>query len=109
MVSVRVTEARPSYARAEIVELRELGPGRERPVCPYYQRCGGCQYQHLTYAEECRLKEEQVREAFRRVARMPDAPIRPIRPSPRDYGYRNRITVHAEAERLAFVGWADAS
>ena len=72
-----------------------------RPV-PYYAKCGGCQYQHITYAEECRLKENQVREALARVGKLPDAPILPIIASPSAYGYRNRITVHAESGRIGF-------
>jgi 23S rRNA (uracil1939-C5)-methyltransferase len=101
---VRLVERKANHARAEIVEILQPGPARENPPCPYYARCGGCQYQHLTYAEECRLKENQVREAFARVGKLPDAPIRPLIPSPQPYGYRNRITVHAESGRVGFRG-----
>jgi len=101
---VRVTERKPHHARAEIVEILQPGPARENPPCPYYARCGGCQYQHLAYPEECRLKENQVREAFARVGKLPDAPILPIIAGPNPYGYRNRITVHAESARLGFRG-----
>ena len=59
-------------------DILQPGPARETAPCPYYAKCGGCQYQHLTYAEECRLKENQVREAFARVGKMPEAPILPI-------------------------------
>jgi 23S rRNA (uracil1939-C5)-methyltransferase len=99
---VRITERKAQHARAEIVAIVQPGVGRDHPPCPYYATCGGCQYQHLTYAEECRLKENQVREAFARVGKLPDAPIRPLIPSPRPYGYRNRITVHAEGGRVGF-------
>jgi len=103
-VRVRITERKAHHARAEIVEILQPGPARETPPCPYYFHCGGCQYQHLTYAEECRLKENQVREAFTRMGRMPEAPILPIIASPDPYGYRNRITVHAEAGKIGFRG-----
>jgi 23S rRNA (uracil1939-C5)-methyltransferase len=101
---VRLTERKAQHARAEIVAVLEPGHGREPAPCPYYARCGGCQYQHVSYAEECRLKENQVREAFARVGKLPDAPIQPLIPSPQPYGYRNRLTVHAEAERVGFRG-----
>ena len=102
-VRVRITERKAHHARGEIVEILQPGAGREIPPCPYYARCGGCQYQHLTYAEECRLKESQVREAFTRVGKLPDAPVLPIIAG-NPYGYRNRITVHAEAGRIGFRG-----
>jgi len=99
---VRVTERKAHHARAEIVEV--LAPSMERVAapCPYYGRCGGCQYQHLDYREECRLKERQVYEAFTRVGKILEPVVRPIIPSPEDYGYRNRITVHAEEGRIGF-------
>jgi tRNA/tmRNA/rRNA uracil-C5-methylase (TrmA/RlmC/RlmD family) len=102
-VRVRIMERKAHHARAEIVAIIQPGAGRENPPCPYYGKCGGCQYQHLTYAEECRLKENQVREAFARVGKLPDAPILPmIAGNP--YGYRSRITVHAESGRIGFRG-----
>jgi tRNA/tmRNA/rRNA uracil-C5-methylase (TrmA/RlmC/RlmD family) len=103
---VRVTDRKAGHGRAELVELTQPGPNREGPPCPYYARCGGCRYQHVTYAEECRLKENQVREAFTRMA---EAPVRPILASPLPYHYRNRITVHAEGGRVGFrsVGGRD--
>ena len=99
---VQIKERKAHHARGEIVSILQPGPGRDQPPCPYYAKCGGCQYQHLTYVEECRIKEAQVREAFTRVGKLPDAPILPIVPTPNPYGYRNRITVHAESGRVGF-------
>ena len=106
---VAVTERKAHHARARIEELLEASSSREIPSCPYYMRCGGCQYQHLSYAEECRLKEAQVREAFVRMGRIEAPLISPIIPSPSPYHYRNRITVHAEDGRIGFrsVGGRD--
>jgi 23S rRNA (uracil1939-C5)-methyltransferase len=101
-VRVRVTEKKAHHARAELLEVLQPSPAREVAPCPYYGHCGGCQYQHLSYAEECRLKEAQVREAFLRQGKFTDAPILPLIPSPQPYHYRNRITVHAEAGRIGF-------
>jgi 23S rRNA (uracil1939-C5)-methyltransferase len=99
---VRVTERKAHHARAEIVEV--LTPSMERVAapCPYYGRCGGCQYQHLDYREECRIKEQQVYEALTRVGKLAEPTVLPIIPSPADYAYRNRITVHAEDGRIGF-------
>ena len=103
-VRVRVTERKAHHARAEVVEVRVPSMERVAAPCPYYARCGGCQYQHLSYREECRLKEQQVYEAFTRVGKMREPVILPIIPSPADYGYRNRVTVHAAEGRVGFRG-----
>lgn len=101
-VRVRVTERKKQHARAEIAEILAPSVDRETAPCPYYRHCGGCQYQHLTYEAEGRLKEAQVREAFSRLAKMENAPVRPIIPSPSPYSYRNRITVHAAEGKIGF-------
>jgi tRNA/tmRNA/rRNA uracil-C5-methylase (TrmA/RlmC/RlmD family) len=101
-VRVRITERKAHHARAGIVEILQPSASRDTPPCPYYGHCGGCQYQHVSYAEECRLKEAQVREAFVRMGKFEAAPVRPIIPSPDPYHYRNRITVHAEGGKIGF-------
>ena len=101
-VKVRVTERKAHHARAQVVEILAPSAQRETPPCPYYGQCGGCQYQHVSYEEECRLKEQQVREAFLRVGKMEQPPVLPMIPSPHPYHYRNRITVHAEDGKVGF-------
>lgn len=94
---------RRSFRRADLLDVVEPSRHRVQPRCPHYRHCGGCQYQHLSYREELRVKTEQVREAFRRIAKMPDAPVAPMVASPRDYGYRNRISVHVDEKgRIGF-------
>lgn len=94
---------RRRFRRADLQEVTVPSRHRVQPRCPHYGKCGGCQYQHLSYQEELRVKTGQVREAFARIAKMPDAPVAPIVASPRDYGYRNRISVHLDDKgRLGF-------
>ncbi len=103
-VRVKVVERKAHHARAEIVQVLAASMERTAPPCPYYGQCGGCQYQHLVYREELRLKEQQVYEAFTRVGKIAEPVVLPIIPSPEDYHYRNRITVHAEKGRIGFRG-----
>ena len=59
---VRLTDRRPDYGRAEIVEILEPGPGRREAPCPHYERCGGCDLQHLEDGLQTRLKVAAVLE-----------------------------------------------
>ncbi|MGY1822164.1 class I SAM-dependent RNA methyltransferase [Geodermatophilus sp. SYSU D00079] len=70
-VVVRVTEDRhPGFCRADAVEVLEPSPERVERPCPYSGpgRCGGCDWQHVTPAEQHRLKAAVVREQFARLA-----------------------------------------
>ncbi len=101
-VAARVVREKKSFAEAELVRLIEPSPQRVAPPCPYFGRCGGCSYQHMTYEHQLHWKSRQVGQALRRIGKFPEPPLRPIVPSPRAYEYRNRITVHVENGIVGF-------
>jgi len=103
-VAARVTEVHRSYARAVIKNIIVPSPDRVVPPCPVFMRCGGCAYQHIAYARQLEIKSRQVAEAFRRIGKISDPPVEPGRPSPKDYHYRNRITVHVDPPDIGFRG-----
>jgi tRNA/tmRNA/rRNA uracil-C5-methylase (TrmA/RlmC/RlmD family) len=96
LVSAKITREKKQFAESEIVDLREKSPHRVEPPCPYFGRCGGCAYQHIDYPHQLEIKSRQVQDVLQRIGKLKDVPMRPIVPSPLTYGYRNRITVHAE-------------
>ena len=56
-IRCRVVRQHKRYAEAELVELLEASPQRRASPCPVFGDCGGCQWQHLEYAEQCGWKE----------------------------------------------------
>ena len=74
---------------ADLLEV--IFPAKERgqPKCPHFQKCGGCHYQHISAAEQLRLKKEILQETLSRLGGISwDGPIREHAAEP--YGYRNR-------------------
>lgn len=65
---VRLTERKPDYGRAEILQVLTPGPGRREPPCPYFAECGGCDLQHLEDGLQVQYKAEAAREAITRLA-----------------------------------------
>ena len=96
IVSAEIMREKKQFAEADLIEVKQLSPDRVEPECPYFGRCGGCAYQHINYEHQLAIKWRQVRDALQRIGKLKDAPIRPIIPSPKQYAYRNRITVHAQ-------------
>ncbi len=101
-VTATITREKKQFAEAELVEVIEASPDRTNPECPYFGRCGGCSYQHIRYEHQLELKAHQVEQAMRRIGRLTAPPMQPIIPSPLPYGYRNRITVHAQDRVVGF-------
>jgi tRNA/tmRNA/rRNA uracil-C5-methylase (TrmA/RlmC/RlmD family) len=102
LVSARITRHKKQFAEAEVVELLDESPHRAVPQCPYFGRCGGCAYQHIDYEQQLAIKSRQVADVLRRIGKLRDVPMQPIIPSPEPYGYRNRITVHAQDGVVGF-------
>jgi tRNA/tmRNA/rRNA uracil-C5-methylase (TrmA/RlmC/RlmD family) len=101
-VTAEIVREKKQFAEGELVELLDPSPERVGPECPYFGRCGGCSYQHISYGHQLELKARQVEQAMRRIGRLAEPPMRPIIPSPLAYGYRNRITVHAQDGVVGF-------
>src|SRR5438128_5306664 len=101
-VSAEIVREKKQFAEAELVEVKERYPERVTPQCPYFCRCGGCAYQHISYEYQLAIKWRQVRDVLQRIGKLNDVPIRPIIPSPEQYAYRNRITVHAQDGIIGF-------
>jgi len=101
-VSAEIVREKKQFAEAEPIEVKEMSPHRVTPECPYFGRCGGCAYQHISYEHQLAIKWRQVRDALQRIGKLKDVPMRPIVPSPKQYAYRNRITVHAQDGKIGF-------
>jgi 23S rRNA (uracil1939-C5)-methyltransferase len=101
-ITAKIVREKKQFAEGELVALLDPSPERVTPECPYFGRCGGCSYQHISYAHQLDLKARQVEQAMRRIGRLAEPPMRPMVPSPLPYGYRNRITVHAQDNVVGF-------
>ena len=102
LVSAEIVREKKQFAEADLVEVKQSSPNRVTPECPYFGRCGGCAYQHIDYEHQLAIKWPQLRGALQRIGKLKDVPMRPIIPSPRQYAYRNRITVHAQDGVIGF-------
>ena len=86
----RVRGATPSVAFASLREILTPSPVRVAPPCQYFGRCGGCDFQQLTYEAQLAAKVEIISDCLRRIARIePPAEIH-ITPAPNPWRYRSR-------------------
>ena len=88
-VEALLREERPGFARAQLDGILTASPRRIDPKCPYYQRCGGCQYQHTDYEHQLEIKVAVLKENLRRIAKLELETELHIHPSP-PWNYRNR-------------------
>lgn len=92
---VLLTERKRNFARGQLVRLLEPSPQRVTPLCPHFTICGGCEWQHIPYAEQLRLKEANVRTHLTRIGKIASPNVRPCLPSPTPYAYRNHARLQS--------------
>ncbi len=102
LVEAERSGSRRQAERADLVRVLETSPDRVDPPCPYFFRCGGCQYQHAAYDAQLRFKRSILAESLRRAGKIEYDPER-IRVIPSEpYGYRNRSQFHIENGRIGY-------
>lgn len=88
-VEASLLEQKPGFARARAEKILQPSPHRIEPGCPYFQRCGGCHYQHTTYEHQLEIKAAILKENLRRIAKTGLNQELRVHPSP-PWNYRNR-------------------
>ena len=88
-IDLRITKVMKTAAAGELVKLRTPSPERTVPECPQFGRCGGCQFQHMSYQEELWAKRQRVEDALRRLGGS-DVPIEGILGAKDPLHYRNK-------------------
>jgi 23S rRNA (uracil1939-C5)-methyltransferase len=107
-VEATVTESRPGFARARLDSVITAAPDRVVPPCPYFGKCGGCQYQHIDYPAQLRFKSEILRETLRRTAKLElDQEIQVHASEP--WNYRNRTRVRLQHDPAFGLGYFETN
>ncbi|MDR0902482.1 MAG: class I SAM-dependent RNA methyltransferase [Opitutaceae bacterium] len=92
-VRARVFRNHKNYSEADLVAVLAPSPRRVEPRCALFGKCGGCQYQNFEYTAQLEWKRAQVAELLQHMAGV-GFPVAPVIGSPREYGYRSKITPH---------------
>ena len=90
VVRVAVERTRGKVAFASIAEIIKPSLLRVEPPCPYFGRCGGCDFQQLGYETQLQAKVEIIRDCLHRLGGFDPVPEIEIQPSPNEWHYRAR-------------------
>ncbi|MFN8439035.1 MAG: 23S rRNA (uracil(1939)-C(5))-methyltransferase RlmD [Cytophagales bacterium] len=91
IVDVQITHSKKSWAEAKVINYKEKSALRIEPSCEHFTICGGCKWQHIPYSEQTTYKENQVKDQFERIGKLPFEKILPIIGSNEQYYYRNKL------------------
>ena len=99
--SVRLTWLRKKKGvlHGDVEDILKPSEHRRQPFCENFLKgCGGCQWQHIDYIEQVRIKKCIIEESFERIAKIQTA-IPPLRYIPHYKGTRIRSLFHVSSDK----------
>lgn len=104
-ILVELTEEKGDFSRARIVDILEPSKERITPKCPFYGRCGGCDFQFIDNATQVAYKEMIAQENLERIGKIDLSQIEFLGSVVKsEWGYRNRVRFHTQDNKVGFLG-----
>ncbi len=91
IADIEVYRSKKNFGEGKIAALKQASEYRTEPFCEHFGTCGGCKWQHMTYAAQLKFKQKSVADALTRIAKIEVDGMLPIVPSPTDKYYRNKL------------------
>lgn len=97
-LNVRIVKVQKTYAFGKVEEILTPSVDRITPTCAVGSQCGGCVYSHISYEAELKAKEQRVKDAIKRIAKL-DIPVNPIVSAGEVSRYRNKAMIPAGVDK----------
>ena len=106
-VLAHIIKVKKTYAIAITKELITPSPFRVEALCPVAKKCGGCTFQHLSYAKQLEFKQDQVKACLERIGGIKNPPMEEIIGAENIYHYRNKaqFPVGSDSELKPVIGF----
>ncbi len=110
-VDVRITRVYDNRAHGKIVKINNKSEFRETPFCPIYEKCGGCQLQHLKYSQTLIEKRQLILDSFDRYIdfRVPREHVKDTMGADNPKYYRNKASLPVENKKRNEIGMYQAN
>ena len=100
-VEIDIIKENKNFIEAKVLTIINESEHRITPKCPYYDACGGCTHQHMTYELENESKVNKVKELMERFAHISPDLVKDM-VSGTEYNYRNKIILHGLNGKIGF-------
>ncbi|SFE28325.1 23S rRNA m(5)U-1939 methyltransferase [Lentibacillus persicus] len=88
---VKVVKVNKNFGFGKLLNVKKSSEERVEPPCDVYYKCGGCQLQHMSYDMQLNMKQEQVKNAMKKIAHLESVPVHPIIRMEDPWRYRNKV------------------
>ncbi len=91
VVDIIITEDKKNYSIATANNIVQPSPNRIQPNCPHFNVCGGCQLQHMNYAEQLKFKTLNIKKTLKKICNL-DVEVNNTVPCSKPLEYRNKMS-----------------
>lgn len=91
IIDIQITKKKKSYLEGKAVKFHTYSDLRITPKCSHFGVCGGCKWQNLSYEQQLKFKQKQVKDNLERIGKIELPELNPILPSNDIYEYRNKL------------------
>lgn len=98
---IEIVKSKKNFSIAEIKKLISPSKNRIQSLCPYYDKCGGCQLLHQEYINQLNFKQTKVCEIVTKTLGIEKDKVLPILGS-ENYNYRNKVVLHINNQKMGF-------
>ncbi len=102
IVRMEIAEEKPDYYLGRAREIVQPSPDRVAPACPIYHRCGGCQFQHISYSRQLQLKQEVFQETMKRIGKIEIPGVAIIDGAAAGYRNRAQLPVQGQPPKIGY-------
>lgn len=99
ILDIEVASSKKNYNIGRVVSYIETSTDRRKALCPYYNECGGCFIQHMSYKKQLEFKENKVKDILSKYAGVSSDKCNPI-VYDNEFNYRNKIILHGNNNDL---------
>lgn len=89
-VEFKVIKVKKNFAIGKLLKVLKQSEQRVTPPCIYYEKCGGCQLQHMSYESQLKMKKQQVINLFHKKAKLEETVIHDTIGMDHPWRYRNK-------------------
>lgn len=104
-IVAEATNVQNSFIEGKVKKIRRSSPDRVAPPCPVFDKCGGCQLQHLKYDAQLREKRDIIIQAFEKYTKldMSKLDVRPTMGMENPWNYRNKSQLQVGVEKQKVI------
>ena len=93
VLDIKIISKKNKYLEGKIEKIIVANENRVKPICPYYDKCGGCNFLHTSYNQEKKFKIEKGNELLGKIDDFYDT---------KKLNYRNKVSLHVVDNRIGF-------